>query len=191
MKNVAKIFRIAGLKIGLICLFILTFRFYSGSYRGFNLMAESTFSSAIGIGLSGFAIFTLLLVCANLFFNFSKQKNNVIESVVGLSLIALVLLFFYFPLPYLYLVLFIAAFIVVVSLLVYIGYLKEDMLLVNMGLGWAALFMIVKYFDYFGGLLPRSISFIVGGLIFVMGGIALEKKRRQLKLKFAKHSPVN
>jgi len=39
----------------------------------------------------------------------------------------------------------------------------------------------VKYFDWFWSLLPRSLFFIVGGLVLVLGGIALEKKRRQIK----------
>jgi len=35
-----------------------------------------------------------------------------------------------------------------------------------------------RYFDFFWKLLPRSIFFIVGGLILLAGGMFLERKRR-------------
>ena len=59
------------------------------------------------------------------------------------------------------------------------------MQIVNTGMFWLSALILVRYFDFFWDLLPRSLFFMVGGLILVLGGIALEKKRRQLKTKFA------
>ena len=59
------------------------------------------------------------------------------------------------------------------------------MKLINLGGSWLSLFIVVKYFDFFWDLLSRSLFFMVGGLILVLGGIALERKRRQLKAQFS------
>jgi len=68
--------------------------------------------------------------------------------------------------------------------LLFIGYQREDMRLVNIGMAYLSILVIVRYFDFFWELLPRSIFFTVGGLILILGSIALERKRRQLKQKF-------
>ena len=68
--------------------------------------------------------------------------------------------------------------------LLFVGYQREDMQIVNTGMFWLSVLIIVRYFDFFWGLLPRSLFFMVGGLVLVLGGIGLEKKRRQLKIKF-------
>ena len=44
-----------------------------------------------------------------------------------------------------------------------------------------AVYIIAKYFDFFWDLLARSVFFMVGGIILVIGGIILERKRRELK----------
>ena len=55
-----------------------------------------------------------------------------------------------------------------------------------MGTFWLSAFVLTKYFDLFWDLMDRSLFFIVGGLILVFGGIALEKKRKEIKKDFAK-----
>ena len=74
-------------------------------------------------------------------------------------------------------------------LFIYLGYNREDMKLVNLGMSWLAAFLVAKYFDWFWDLMEKSLFFLVGGLILILGSIALEKKRRQIKAKFSKGSP--
>ena len=50
---------------------------------------------------------------------------------------------------------------------------------------WLGGLVLVRYFDFFWQLLPRSLFFLVGGLILVFGGMALEKKRRELRTQFS------
>ena len=181
--DVARVYRIAGLKVTLISLFLLTFGWISKSSE-YYLKKRSTLPEAFIIGFVLFSIIALLLLVINWFFNRSEYVSK-IESPVGIGFIALALIFFYYPsATSIYVVIFNLVLASFVFLLLYAGYQREDMKLVNMGMFWLITFIVVKYFDFFWRLLPRSIFFIVGGLILLLGGIALEKKRRQLKSQF-------
>ncbi|MSQ76893.1 MAG: hypothetical protein EXR97_00360 [Nitrospiraceae bacterium] len=59
------------------------------------------------------------------------------------------------------------------------------MKLVNIDMSWLGVLVLVRYFDFFWELLPRSLFFLAGGLILVLGGMALEKKRRELRTQFS------
>lgn len=72
----------------------------------------------------------------------------------------------------------------VALVLLWMGYEQEDLRLVNMGSGWLGLLILVRYFDFFWDLLPRSLFFLIGGALLVGGGTWLERKRRQLKKQF-------
>ena len=109
-----------------------------------------------------------------------------IEHPTNLALTVFVLIFFFFPsaTTNIYVLLFNIIFVGLLVLMLYAGYRREDMRLINLGVFWLSAFIIFKYFDFFWKLLHRSLFFIIGGLILVLGGIALEKKRRELKKKF-------
>ena len=81
---------------------------------------------------------------------------------------------------------FLPTFLAVTLLLIYYGYSNGDIRIVNMGLFWLAVFLVAKYFDWFFMLLDRALFFLIGGVIFVAGGILLEKQRRQIKSRFGK-----
>ncbi len=70
----------------------------------------------------------------------------------------------------------------IVSLIV-IGYRGGYPLLVNFGVFFFVIDFLTRYFDWFWDLLPRSLFFIVGGLLLLVGGIYLEKSRKQWVLK--------
>jgi uncharacterized membrane protein len=55
---------------------------------------------------------------------------------------------------------------------------------INIGLLFFVLDVIARYFDVFWKLLPRSLFFIIGGLILLSGGVFLEKKRRKVLASF-------
>jgi uncharacterized membrane protein len=63
--------------------------------------------------------------------------------------------------------------------LIFLGYFQGVGSLVNIGLVFFGLFVIGRYFDLAWGLLPRSVFFIVGGLILLGVGILLERLRRK------------
>src|SRR3989338_3249842 len=184
-KNIARIYRLAGIKVALLSVFLLTFRFFSGNYEGHNIREGAAISTQFTTGLVIFSILAIICLVVNWFFN-KAEEVSIIESPVSLGLIGIVLIFFFFPsTTNIYVVLFNLIFAALVGVIIYAGYEREDMKLINLGGSWLSLFIVVKYFDFFWDLLSRSLFFMVGGLILVLGGIALERKRRQLKAQFS------
>jgi uncharacterized membrane protein len=185
-KILARLFRIFGIKVAMVALFLLTFTTFSSYYkdiRGIGRYAEVSrqFIDTVII----LSIFAVLGIAMNRFFNKKKEINPIFEHGIPLGLIAVSLLFLFFPAESnIYTIVFNFIFIGVIALLLYIGYSREDIKLVNIGMFWVWIFVIARYFDFFWDLLPRSLFFMVGGLVLVLGGIALERKRRQLKSQF-------
>lgn len=186
LKNVARVYRLAGIKVALASLFFLTFRFFSGVYEHYGFFSRSLETSTqFTFGFVLFSILAILLAVAVLLFNPSKSSTNVLENFVALGLAGIALIFFFFPsTTNLYVVIFNLILAGIVFMLLFVGYQREDMQIVNAGMFWLSALILVRYFDFFWDLLPRSLFFMVGGLILVFGGIVLEKKRRQLKAKF-------
>lgn len=183
LKDVARIYRIGALKVFLVSLFFLTFNFISqaDSYYPQNKQIPQQFM----IGFVSFSIIAIILSVVNWFFN-KSERTSMLEGPVGIGFVAIALVFFFYPsTTKIYVLLFNLLLAGFILLLLYTGYQREDMKLVNMGMFWLAVFIVVKYFDWFWDLLDRSLFFIVGGLILVLGGIVLEKKRRQIKKDFS------
>lgn len=181
MDKVAHTFRIIALKILMVTLFLLTFRFFSRS--NLDAFPEGSFGLTEVLASYLLAFVALLL---NWFIR-KEDKSVLLESLVGLGILLLLLIFYIFPSTTLvYVVLFNLLFLAVTLLLIYYGYSNGDIRIVNMGLFWLAVFLIAKYFDWFFMLLDRALFFLIGGVIFVAGGILLEKQRRQIKSRFGK-----
>jgi uncharacterized membrane protein len=68
--------------------------------------------------------------------------------------------------------------------LIILGFIRRYPVYVNIGLMFFALDVIARYFDFFWELLPRSLFFILGGLLLLFGGILLERKRRKILSSF-------
>ncbi len=75
-------------------------------------------------------------------------------------------------------------FALAIFIVLILGYLREYPAYVNIALLFFVLDVIVRYFDFFWKLLPRSLFFIIGGLTLLFGGILLERKRRKVLASF-------
>ncbi len=75
--------------------------------------------------------------------------------------------------------------------LIYTGYQREDIKTVNLGVFWVCILVAVRYFDYFWELMDRSIFFLIGGTVLIVGAIFLERGRRNLKEKFSLNHTQN
>ena len=64
-----------------------------------------------------------------------------------------------------------------------IGYFSRGIYLVNLGIVFFAIHVLTLYFSTFWRLLPRSLFFMLGGLLLLLGGVFLERKRRDLIAK--------
>src|SRR5262249_32600623 len=61
-----------------------------------------------------------------------------------------------------------------------VGCWEREPAWVNLGILFFALLTIARYFDWFWALLPRSVFFIIAGLLLLLGGMALERTRRRV-----------
>ena len=189
LAKIARIFRIAGIKIAILSLFLLTFKFFSGYINNWlnNARALEEMSSQLMIGIVLFSVLAFFGLVINLLFNPSQSKTNSFESGAALGLLSFTLLFFFFPTESsIYTVIYNLLFAGLTLFLIYIGYQKSDIKIVNTGVFWLSVFILAKYFDFFWDLIGRSLFFIIGGLILVLGGIAMERKRKQIKEDFTK-----
>ncbi len=75
-------------------------------------------------------------------------------------------------------------FALAVLIVLFLGYLRESPVYINLGLFFFVLDVVVRYFDFFWELLPRSLFFIIGGVTLRTGGIFLERKRRKILASF-------
>ena len=184
LNDIARIYRIAGLKVMLISMLFLTFNWIS---QESGRVAHDFFvvrGEFIGPWMIVFSAIAIAILIKNWFFDKSENVSS-IEGPVGIGLIILVLISFFFPSSTnVYVIIFNLVMFGLTILLVYAGYQREDMKLVNMGVFWIAVFIVMKYFDWFYELLPRSLFFLAGGIILLVGGIVLEKKRKNIKEQF-------
>lgn len=185
LKTVARTYRIAGIKIVTLALFLLTFRFFSGHHEGFNANLITKISEQFMAGLIIFAFLSVVIAIVNLIFNPANSDTAILEGSISIGLLMAAIIFFFSQSPSAFFtILFNLVLAGIIFILILVGYQREDMNLINIGMSYLALLIIVRYFDFFWNLLPRSIFFMSGGLILILGGIAFEKKRRQLKERF-------
>ncbi len=62
--------------------------------------------------------------------------------------------------------------------LLFYGFETKEAIFFNLGILFFVIFIITRYFDIFWKLLDRSVFFIVGGIVMIIGSIVLEKRRR-------------
>ena len=183
-KQIARTYRIASLKVLMVSLFLLTFNWFSKVSSNYISDWFNKVQDQIVVGVVIFSVIAIIITIINWFFNRSESLS-IYEGPISIVLIGLILIFFFYPSETsIYVLIFNLLFAGLTLLFLYLGYSREDIKLVNLGMFWLAVFLVAKYFDWFWDLLERSVFFLVGGLILVIGGIALEKKRRQIKTKF-------
>lgn len=138
----------------------------------------------------GFSLVFMALFLLNLFF-VKKDKLILVENVVLLFLFVFGI-WCLLTIPsesertrgdfFIVLVNVIYALIIVGTII--LGFKKKNKIYINVGLFFFVLDIFARYFDFFFKLLPRSIFFIVGGLMLIFGGVFLEKKRRKVLKSF-------
>ncbi|MCR4263339.1 MAG: DUF2157 domain-containing protein [Candidatus Roizmanbacteria bacterium] len=186
-RSIARIYRLSAIAVGGLALLILTFEGVTGDVEYFDLSREtmrafgqltvSTLVVAVISGIAGFVYF---------FRNPSKSTTVMWETAIPVAILVISSMYLLFPrttdvFTYLFNILYIGLTLVVLL----VGYKREDMRLVNNGVFFTSIFIIVRYFDLFWDLFDRSIFFIFGGVLLVVGGFILESQRRKLKKQFA------
>ncbi len=68
--------------------------------------------------------------------------------------------------------------------MIFMGFARKSIVYINFGLLFFVLDVIARYFDFFWKMLPRSLFFIIGGLLLMAGGVFLERKRKRILSSF-------
>lgn len=61
-----------------------------------------------------------------------------------------------------------------------LGVFRRQPFFVNLSIAFLAVFVFAKYFDWFFEMMDRALFFIVGGTLFVLVGMYVERRRKQL-----------
>ncbi|MBI5847249.1 MAG: DUF2157 domain-containing protein [Nitrospirae bacterium] len=69
--------------------------------------------------------------------------------------------------------------------MIVLGFARKAAFYVNVGLFFFVLDVIARYFDFFWKMLPRSLFFVVGGLLLIFGSLFLERKRKRVLASFS------
>ena len=181
---IARIYQLFGLQLSILIVFLLSMSFpYDFSS---DLSVEVSSGSIVWVSL--FGVIALVFGLVNLFFGIVKTKIFFAENIAAVTMLALSLLLFFSVGPgteVLFRTLFTSAFVGIILMMLYIGYENMDITVVNKATSWATVFIIIKYFEWFWSMSNPFLFFIVGGIALITGGIALEKKRKEIRARFA------
>lgn len=172
---------------GLIVLFgVLYVLSFKGIY-GVHALADwaplelpSAFAIAFHIAAA------LAIICAIVSFAIDMNRKRLVYTflsdlagMVFLVAVGYMALFLPFKSPASYAITFNLVFFAGIIGLIFLGYFRGDSSFVNIALIFFGVAVISRYFEFAWGLLPRSIFFILGGLLLLGGGMLLERLRRR------------
>ncbi len=69
--------------------------------------------------------------------------------------------------------------------MIVLGFARKAAFYINVGLLFFVLDVIARYFDFFWKMLPRSLFFVIGGLMLIFGSLLLERKRKRVLASFS------
>ena len=164
--------------------------FFAGYLLTFNLYELRLVSSALWIFYAGIGVLFLVSMVMRCLPE-EKEKGWIPESLALVILMGIVIYLSLFPptispksvkgdLRFFFNILFALE---IVGLII-LGFIRRYPPYVNIGLLFFGLDVVARYFDFFWELLPRSLFFILGGLLLLFGGIILERKRRKILASF-------
>ncbi len=69
--------------------------------------------------------------------------------------------------------------------MIVLGFARKAAFYINVGLLFFVLDVFARYFDFFWKMLPRSLFFVIGGLMLIFGSLLLERKRKRVLASFS------
>lgn len=188
-KRVARAYRLFGILITIITLFIFTFKWLYSSEMQSELVTQVNVNWMIIIGIWAITSFLLFL---NLKYNPSRSETNKIENGIAFGILTLFLIFDYLVFTgtssYLFLILFNLVFVGLIVVLFKVGYQRRDMKLINMASAATFFYVIFKFLDIFSDLLVNGLTWIVFGILLIVAATFLEKKRRTIRQTFLENT---
>jgi uncharacterized membrane protein len=176
VKHAETPFKFMGLQAVLFALFVHTFEL--GEYQVEKLIP--VIYAVLGI------LFLAVLLPKLLRERLKGFQTDASISIVTLLMAGITLTTIYSPASEkTYMILFNIIFLGLLTLLLYAGYSTEDLGVINTTMFWFVLLIFARYFDFFWELLPRSLFFMLGGLVLLVISVVLERKRREFKVQFS------
>lgn len=175
-KHAEKTFKFFGLQAVLIALFVHTFEIWQ--YEVEEIVP-------VIYAISG------ILLLAVLFSKPLRKKSGSFQADISMPAVALLMAGITLTTIYLpasekvYMIIFNAIFLGLLTLVLYAGYNMEDIGIVSTAMFWFILLIFARYFDFFWELLPRSLFFMLGGIVLLIISVVLERKRKELKVQFS------
>lgn len=167
------IFETAGIIITGIALFAMSFEF-----------AASGFIKIHSMSMAAFWVFYFLAALAGVYLA-ARERAGLVEKVkenLGwLVMLVVILILLIVPASKL-------AIMITLNLLMFLwalsiiitGYQKQSSVYFTFGIFAFLVFTTTEYFNFFWKMLPKSLFFIVGGLVLIVGGSLLEHQRRKV-----------
>ncbi|MDR1942303.1 MAG: DUF2157 domain-containing protein [Endomicrobium sp.] len=184
--KVSPVYIKTGLLLIFFGMFMMTFSYFAKIDRTDFFDFATTWEFFPVRIVPSFLLLSIIMFLVSFFANPSRT-NGVTENVLILTAIItcmFILKYRFIPLLAVNLI-----FALMLLALIFSGYEQKTMFRINLGIFWLIIFIIVKYFDFFWKLLPRSIFFLSGGLLLVTTALFFEHKRRGLKTEIKTYGP--
>ncbi len=203
-KAVARAYRLVGVNIVMLALFFLTFRYGLEIYAINNVLGGADISKPLAgwllVCAIGVVAFKLVYI-----YKTPRQWRRLWEHVVEVTLLSVSLFYFFVPptlvyegMPsftstlafggppaqFWYALLFNVLACAMIIFMFWIGYRREDMPLVNTATVWAFILIVARYVDVFWNVFDRTAFFLIGGILFLVLAILVERRRRELSVQF-------
>jgi uncharacterized membrane protein len=176
--NLKRPYLMLGAVIALLLFYPLTFETIS---RELSRSGQSVKKfSELWIGIPILTVLSFILIFVSIALKREKDKMFLAEAGGLLGVLFLALFTLLYPEVSLNYVVSNTIFILIILGVLALGYYKHIPSLVNVGSFFFGLEVVTRYFDWFWDLLPKSLFFIVGGVILLIGGIHLERRRRKV-----------
>jgi uncharacterized membrane protein len=169
----AMIYEVIGIITTGIALLAMSFKFVADGFHALHSM-----------NMAVFWIFYLLAAAAGSYIVFREKAvltEKIKENMVWFFLLLVIVILLLAPVSKitimitLNLLMFVWALSVIIS-----GYRKQNSIYFTLGIFAFLIFTTTEYFNFFWQMLPKSLFFIVGGLVLIIGGSLLEYQRRKV-----------
>lgn len=74
--------------------------------------------------------------------------------------------------------------------IIFLGYLRRQTWLINMGAFFLFIFILIKYFDWFFSFLDKSLFFIGAGILLLALGWSMERGRKKMLMRISEQNQV-
>lgn len=180
IKPFTAIFKIFGYLLILITINILSIKSILEEFAKENFQLYF-FVNIVFIALS------VILIIINLIKGFFASRSSKYELFISVFIILSALFILIKPELLLVNTIILNALVfIIASVTILFGFDIKRPVIFNIGIAIFVLFIISRYFNIFWELLPRSIFFMIGGLVLILGGVFLERKRRKTVKKIKK-----